>query len=448
MKIWKTLCLLALAAVLALGLAAAEAENLPGPDPDKKVDSIEVYQLPSKTAYVVGDTFTAEGGILKILYKDGAEAYIAMTDEAVTIKAPTMNTVNTKNVQVKYGGAKVVFKVEVAAGVCDVAFDLNYDGAPDPERVQVSKNSKVQEIDAPVREGFDFVAWYADPDFTRLYDFDAPVTQDTTIYAFWLRRGAETVTVTFDYDYYGILMNSYAYPVETGACVQAPAAAPERVGYAFSAWVDEAGQPFDFSRPVTADTVIRAAWEKTVSGPQTWVFEAEDTDLTGKIGPSYSGSALEESMILYNDSIGASGDRLVGFLYEQGVSLEFWIASDEDVADARIALSIAGEYVTMSYDGNDFQVLVNGTPKNYPRVTIEIDNAAAVADCEDRIVLEGVALRKGENLIQLKTNNTTEVPGTTFKAHAPMVDCVKITTSAVLIWDENHGEPALKNYKK
>lgn len=438
------LCLL-LTTALAL---CATAEELPGPDPDKKVDSIEVYRLPDKTVFVVGDDFTAEGGILKINYKDGTAAYIAMTDPAVTIKAPTMNTVNTKNVQVKYGGAKLVFKVEVAAGMCQVVFDPAYDGAPAGEPVQVSKGSKTPEPEAPVRAGWDFVGWYADPDYTRLYDFDVPVTRDATAYALWRRQGADYVTVTFDYDYYGVLLSSYEYPVEKGASVPRPQAAPQRVGYVFREWVDENGAAFDFARPIADDTVIRAAWDKAVSGKQTWVFEAEDTDLTGKIGPSFSGSAQEESMIVYNDAISASGNRVVGYLYDSGITLEFWIASDMDVEDAQIALSITGEYVTMSYDGNDFQVLVNGSAKNYPRVTIEIASQSEVVPCQDRIVLEGVALKKGENLIQLKTSNTSAIAGTTFRANAPMVDCLKITTNAVLIWDENHGEPALGNYKK
>ena len=47
--------------------------------------------------YVVNEAFSAEGGILKIIYADGTEGYIAMTDESVTLKAPKMNTVNTKN---------------------------------------------------------------------------------------------------------------------------------------------------------------------------------------------------------------------------------------------------------------------------------------------------------------------------------------------------------------
>ena len=106
--------------VLALCLASlAIGEGLPGPDTSKKVKSIDVYQMPDKTVYVVNEEFSAQGGILKITYDDGSEGYISMTDDTVTVKAPKMNTVNTKNVQVKYDSAKLTFKVEVAAGMCN-----------------------------------------------------------------------------------------------------------------------------------------------------------------------------------------------------------------------------------------------------------------------------------------------------------------------------------------
>ena len=110
-------------------------------------------------------------------------------------------------------------------------------------------------------------------------------------------------------------------------------------------------------------------------------------------------------------------------------------------------MSITGEFVTMSYDGNDYQVIVNGEAKSYPRVTIEATQSS-MPQCADLISIKGVHLNKGANLIQLMTNNTNEVDGTTFKAYAPIVDCVKVTTEAVLIWDENHNEPATGNYQK
>ena len=171
------------------------------------------------------------------------------------------------------------------------------------------------------------------------------------------------------------------------------------------------------------------------------MFEAEDTDLTGKIGPSYSGTAQEESMIIFSDAIEASNDRVVGYLYQSGVSLEFPLASDSAVSDVQLVVRITGEYTTMSYDGNDFQVLVNDTPCNYDTITIEADQSG-FQPCQDLIVIEGVSLNEGANLIQLKTNNTNAVTGTTFASNAPVVDCIKLTTTAVVTWDENSGVPA------
>ena len=313
---------------------------------------------------------------------------------------------------------------------------------------EVSKGATADETEAPVRDGYTFHGWYADPDYTSLYDFAQPVTGDIAVYALWQKDGAEYATVTFDYDYYGAKLVSYSYPVEVGSPVSQPVGTPERVGYAFDKWVDENGADFDFTAPVAGDVTVKAAWTKTADGAQTWVFEAEDTDLTGKIGPSYSGSAQEESMIIFNDGIQASNDRVVGYLYESGITLEFPVAADTAVEDAVITVRISGEYTTMSYDGNDFQVLVNGEAKGYNRVTLEVPSQADVLNCDDLIVISGVSLKEGENLIQLKTNNQNDVAGTTFKANAPLVDCVKVTTTAVVIWDENYSVPATGNYKK
>ena len=137
---------------------------------------------------------------------------------------------------------------------------------------------------------------------------------------------------------------------------------------------------------------------------------------------------------------------MVGYLYESGVSLEFPLASDVAVSDVQLVVRITGEYTTMSYDGNDFQVIVNGTPRDYERVTIEADQSG-MQPCQDLIVIEGVSLNEGANMIQLMTNNTNAVTGTTFSANAPVVDCIKLTTTAVVTWDENSGVPAA-NYQK
>lgn len=434
----KTLSLIA-AVLLLAALSFAYAENLPGPDTSKTVKSIEIYQNPDKMEYVIGDTFSADGGILKITYDDGTEGYLSLTDDSVTVKAPTMNTANTKNVQVKYGGAKLTYKVEVSAGMCQVAFVSEGETV---SSVQVGKGAAVDAPAEPTRDGYTFLGWYADADYTRLFDFSAKVTEDTAAYALWILTDAARANVTFDCGYYGLAVPSYTYPVAVGAAVSQPTIAPVRVGYEFDCWMAPDGSAYDFAEAVTQDITLTASWHRTSTESATWVFEAEDTDLTGKIGPSFSGAAQETGMIVFNEDIGASGSRVVGFQYDNGMSLEFYIVSDMDVEDATLVLRGTGEYVTMSYDGSEYQIIVNGTVLDYPEVTIEIADQNDVPPVRDIAVVSGVKLKAGANLIQLKTANNKEVERTTFKANAPMVDCIQITTNAVLTWDGNHAEPA------
>lgn len=248
-------------------------------------------------------------------------------------------------------------------------------------------------------------------------------------------------------------MAEYTYPSASGAAPAEPSAVPTRTGYEFAGWKtsEDGGADFDFSAALTADTTVYASWERTAPmTAATYTFEAEDTDLTGKTGPSFSGSASEEGMIITDatGATGASNDRYVGYLYNNGLSLEFRIASDMAVRDATIVLRLSGEYAAMSYDSTEFQVLVNGQPQTFSEISKDPTAAGVdVLPFEDHTISVNVPLVEGANLIQLKVNNTKATDGTTFKAQAPLVDCLKITTTAVLTWDAYLGLPA-DNYDK
>lgn len=118
---------LCLAVVLSVCLLAQVGSALAD---DKKVTSVEVETMPNKTVYVIGEEFSAEGGTLKVTYDDGTTGIVAMTDSGVKLSKPTMKTANTKNVTATVGKKRVVFKIEVVAGMCVVTFDLNYDARP------------------------------------------------------------------------------------------------------------------------------------------------------------------------------------------------------------------------------------------------------------------------------------------------------------------------------
>ncbi|MCC8097530.1 MAG: InlB B-repeat-containing protein, partial [Eubacterium sp.] len=49
----------------------------------------------------------------------------------------------------------------------------------------VARNTAVSKIATPEYEGYTFLGWFTDEDFTEEYDFDTKVTSSFTLYAGW-----------------------------------------------------------------------------------------------------------------------------------------------------------------------------------------------------------------------------------------------------------------------
>ena len=62
---------------------------------------------------------------------------------------------------------------------------FNTDGGSLVSSQKVASEEKAGKPDAPVKDGYTFEGWYMDSTFNKLFDFEAGITADTTIYAKW-----------------------------------------------------------------------------------------------------------------------------------------------------------------------------------------------------------------------------------------------------------------------
>lgn len=407
----------------------------------KPVKSLEMASLPTKTEYYVGDTFELAGASVKANYEDGTSETFNLPQEGFDVSAPNMEKVGEKTVTVTLTAQKkrTSFKISVALQGFKLTYDLNYDGAPEATSDNVVKNTAAKKPAAPTRTGHSFYNWYNDKECTNPYDFANPVTADKTIYACWKEEGATYYEVTYHMNYYGVAPQTFTQIVKSGEKAKALAVTPVRAEYKFDGWFKEESATNSFnaaSETITADATVYAGWTKTKTGSSVYTFEAEQTSLKGKTGPGFSGSATEEGMIISNNT--ASDGKAVSFLYKNGLTLDFHIASDVAVSDAKITISVAAEMDNINFSSTEFQVIVNGTALSYSDVSLPNNETFS-----DKIVIAGVNLKAGENSIILKVNNAKRPMGdaSTYAATAPMVDCIKIETSAVLIWDAVNGLP-------
>lgn len=429
--------LLVLSIIFAFCLAAC-SPSAPPEEQGKEVTAIAMESNPAVTELQLGQDFSPEGGSIKVTYSDGTSEVIALTAEGVTLSSVNTNKVGNKTVTVTYGGQKTTFKVSVNELAFKVTFDPNYAGAKTTVS-EVYGGDKAVKPANPERENYEFYAWFTDKACTLPYNFNSEVQSDMTLYAEWKEAGVTYRKITYDLNYYGCVPSSYEKLVKDGAKAFIPSAQLIRNEFVFEGWFTDKtfGTQFTAETVVTADTTVYAKWRKTKTGTSEYVFEAEQTDLTGKVGAGLSGTAQEKGMIVSGSST-ASGGKYVGFLYRNGLALEFYFGCSEQVNDAKITVRLAAEMKNIDFNSAEYQIILNGTPLEYSAVSLP-DNE----EFSDAVVISGVTLKEGENSVILKTNNNKRPLGDagTYEATAPMVDCVKISTSAVLIWDAVRGLP-------
>lgn len=80
-----------------------------------------------------------------------------------------------------------------ATKVYQVVFDMANHGEIKPQSVK--KGQTASEPEKPEAEGYIFDGWYSDNKFENKFDFKSPITENTTIYAKWVKE----IEITYDF---------------------------------------------------------------------------------------------------------------------------------------------------------------------------------------------------------------------------------------------------------
>ena len=119
------------------------------------------------------------------------------------------------------------------------------------EKVTVKENETVKPMNAPEKEGYNFLGWYSGEE---KYDFNKKITKDIALTA---KYELNVVTVTYDLDGgFGIALET----ITKNTQVSIPEI-PTKQGYKFLKWTLN-GKEFSFDTKIDKDITLKAEWSK------------------------------------------------------------------------------------------------------------------------------------------------------------------------------------------
>lgn len=128
---------------------------------------------------------------------------------------------------------------------------------------------------------YEFAGWYYNDRCSQSYEFDPSkvIEDDLKLYAKWVVKSTgDTKCYILEVKDYGI-MDYKGYIASGGTASEFIGVIPKKQGYSFLGWFEDGSNiPYDFSKPLLKDTVVRARWSavnyctvtfNTMTGPNS-----------------------------------------------------------------------------------------------------------------------------------------------------------------------------------
>ena len=264
------------------------------------VDNIEIpLELSSGTVTLARVTVENAPGIALNLSADNTDLKLYRT---VTLTSNSGNSVLSKNVTLSKANSSITGTLDFSGNylVCGeitntsmlkypdnvkvisvdeydkylskvtVLFDT--DGGSNISSVEVGYETKVNTPNDPKKDHYSFLGWYTDEDCTTEFNFDTPITSDTTLYAKWKLN---EFNVSFNAN--GGNVSQTAKEVIYGE-VYGTLPTPSRTGYSFNGWYTSATG----GTKIAADTTVSAASDHTLYAQWTLnTYKVSWSNVTG-----------------------------------------------------------------------------------------------------------------------------------------------------------------------
>lgn len=261
------ICIAALCAVLS-ACTTEEAE----------VTLKELTVISGSGEYILGETVDLSKIVLKAVYSDGSEKEIKADDSMLGEEDRNkFFSEGVHTVYISYGGMTAAFQIEVISVREETLYKAQFfsNGGSEVETVYAVV---IDSFRIPYRDGYDFVGWYTDPDFSG-DNAIAPyaLSSDVNFYAKWEDKRRCTVTFLVDGEVYNSVEVVYGTGIDVTDLDAYPA--PEKEGKTFTGWALASGS--DLSE-INTDTTVSASYESVKCSVQIEYWDEAEGKLVEK----------------------------------------------------------------------------------------------------------------------------------------------------------------------